>query len=246
MKKLISEWKKGWRLLFSDDPISFYTFFTIIFAESSYLLAFKPLEISVLFGTILIGYVTNVALSSIAKLWLQDTQAEPLYTILYVLTFIILFTMGCFINIYICIIITIIPIVITALWIRLREYQRNILTYVKTDDTIDRILDYFVDEEVHNNKIILKQILYRFFQIVLVFLPFVIFAIFFKLSSIVPHFLENIALVAYVIFMPFIALLEQYVAQYNIFEMAYMTRRKAKKEQTEILKLQGNIKSEET
>ena len=230
MEKLISKWKQGWRLLYSDDPISFYTFFTIIFAECSYLWNFQPIFVSVPFNAILIGYVINVLLSTLSKELFRGTKKEVVFTVVYLLTFVILFTMGCFVNIFINIIITAIPFGITALWIRFREYQRNMLTYTKTDVTVSKLIYYFAKIKVYVNKVTLKQTLYIMSQVVVIFLPFVVFAISFKLLPIVPSFLENIALVLYVILVPFIAVLEQEVAKYNIFEMAYMTTWKKEKE----------------
>lgn len=230
MEKLISKWKQGWRLLYSDDPVSFYTFFTIIFAECSYFWAFQPAEFSVLFNVVLIGYVINVLLSALGKGLFKGTPAEVLFTILYIVTFIILFAMGCCINIFISIIITVIPFGITALWIRFREYQRNMLTYVKTDKAVDKLLLYLKKIKMPVDKSILKQTMYIMSQVIVIFLPFIIFAILLKFLPLVTQWIKNIALVGYVIFIPVMALLEEELSTYNIFEMAYIIAwRKEKK-----------------
>ena len=141
--------------------------------------------------------------------------------------------MGCCINIFISIIITVIPFGITALWIRFREYQRNMLTYVKTDETVDKLLLCLKKIKMPVDKSILKQTMYIMSQVVVIFLPLIIFAIFFKFIPIATPLVKNIALVGYVIFIPVMALLEEELSTYNIFEMAYIIawRKEKKKEE---------------
>lgn len=225
MKNLISTWKKGWQLLYSDVQISFYTFFTIIFAESSYFWAFQPVSISIPFNAVLMGYVINVLLSALGKGLYRETKKEVLLTINYLLIFIILFIIGCFVNIFISIIITIIPFGMTALWIRFREYQKNMLTYAKTDKIVEEILKWLRKIGIKLDKLAFKKTLYIMSQLLLICIPFIIFAIFFKFIPIGTLLAKNIVLIIYLIIIPFISLLEEKLSTYNIFEIAYVYRR---------------------
>lgn len=222
MKHLISTWKKGWQLLYSDEQISFYTFFTIIFAESSYFWDSQPVTISIPFNAVLMGYIINVLLSALGKALYKKTKKEVLITIIYLLTFIILFMIGCFVNIFISIIITIIPFGMTALWIRFREYQKNMLTYAKIDKFVEKILKRLTKIGFELDKLAFKKTLYILSQLLFISIPFIIFAIFFKFIPIGTLLIKNIVLIIYLIIIPFISLLEKELSTYNIFELAYI------------------------
>ena len=116
MKNLVNNWKAGLVYLFTDDLISFYAFFTIIFSECAYLRFFTTQKME-LFTIILIGYIGY---------W-EGTWLEVVFTILYSIVFVILFIIGCCINVKISIILTIIPLIITAILIKIREYSCSIL-----------------------------------------------------------------------------------------------------------------------
>lgn len=127
MKNLINHWKEGLSYLFSDDLISFYTFFTIIFAECVYLRIFYSNSIVIQFTIILLGYVVNIIVCAWFKGYWEVTKVEVVFTIIYSIVFITLFIIGCFINIKISIIMTIIPLIITAISIVLREGNYTVL-----------------------------------------------------------------------------------------------------------------------
>ena len=99
MKNLINHWKKGLCYLFADDLISFYTFFTIIFAECVYLRVLYSTPIIVPFTIILIGYVVNVIVCALFKSILEKPRIEAVFTVIYPIVFIILFIIGCSINV---------------------------------------------------------------------------------------------------------------------------------------------------
>ena len=60
MKKLIENWNNGLHYLITDDLISFYTFFTIILAECSYLLSFHEFADAIPITIILLGYLLGL------------------------------------------------------------------------------------------------------------------------------------------------------------------------------------------
>ena len=126
MKNLVNNWKTGLVYLFTDDLISFYSFFTIIFSECAYLRFFTNQKME-LFTIILIGYIVNVIVCAFFKGYWEGTWLEVVFTILYSIVFVILFIIGCCINVKISIILTIIPLIITAILIKIREYSCSIL-----------------------------------------------------------------------------------------------------------------------
>ena len=115
MKKLKSIWKEGLAYLRGDELISFYTFFTIIFAECAFLRVFYESSIIIPFTIIFIGYIVNITLCAWLKGLSEGTKLEILFVVLYIVAFILLFVVGCFINIKISIIMTVIPIIVTAI-----------------------------------------------------------------------------------------------------------------------------------
>ena len=125
MKNLIDSWKKGLFCLFTDDLTSFYSFFTIIFSECVFLRIFAIQKME-LFTIILIGYIADVLVCAFFKGIFEDTWIEVLFTILYSIVFVILFIIGCCSNVKISIILTIIPLIITAILIKVREYSCSI------------------------------------------------------------------------------------------------------------------------
>ncbi len=127
MKNLINHWKEGLCYLFSDDLTSFYTFFTIIFAECVYLRIFYTTPIIIPFTIILIGYVVNVIVCALFKGGWEGTRIEVVFTIIYSIVFVILFIIGCFINVKLSIIMTIIPLIVTAILIGIRESRCTLL-----------------------------------------------------------------------------------------------------------------------
>lgn len=121
MKNLINNWLSGLSYLLSDDLISFYTFFTIIFAECVYLRIFYTASIVVPFTIILLGYIVNVIVCALFKDAFERTRIGVVFTIVYLVVFATLFIIGCFINVKIAIITTVIPLIITAIAINIRE-----------------------------------------------------------------------------------------------------------------------------
>lgn len=129
MRKLKKIWWEGFYYLLDnyydcDDVISFYTFFTIIFTQCAFLLGFFSTSISLPFTLILLGYVANVLILGKFKKNCEFTKLEMIFARLYILTFVILFLIGCFINIKLSIIVTILPFSITILEIRLVNKYR--------------------------------------------------------------------------------------------------------------------------
>lgn len=210
MKHIASMWQVGWLYLFGDDLISFYTFFTIIFAECAYIRAFYPGNIANAFTFVLIGYVVNVIICTILKGFYEGENIELLFSISYVIAFCFLLVIGCFINAMLSIILTIIPLIITALWIVIREQQNTL--YLWYDDKLI----------LHINKVFENKILYVLSQLLLVGGPFIAFTICLAMIPGLSLALKIVIPVIYLLIMPLIAFFEDESSARNIFELIFL------------------------
>lgn len=131
MKSLMQHWKEGLSYLFSDENlISFYTFFTVILAECVYLRSVYANSIVMPFVIIFLGYILNILVCAWLKGNWEGTRLEVVFTIIYCIVFIMLFIIGCFINMKVSIIMTAIPLMVTAIAIGIREKFCNILAQI--------------------------------------------------------------------------------------------------------------------
>lgn len=211
MKNLIGNWLEGLSYLINDDLISFYTFFTVIFAECSYLWAFHESTVAIPITVILLGYMLNVIIFACLKGFTEGTKLEKVFSILYVSVFVTLFVIGCFFNWAISTITTVILLGVTALGIIIKNYT-NTSTFIYFPKVKPKIvcLISFVN-----------KFLYVASQIIIIGGPFVVFWIFFVKISFLPIALKVIIPLLYLIFSPLIAFFEDNSATCNIFELAY-------------------------
>ncbi len=192
IENLLDNWAGGLIYLITDDLISFYTFFTVILAECSYLWAFYEFEIASPITFILLGYILNVIVFARLKGNAEGTKLEKAFSTLYVAVFVTFFILGCCFNWAIIIIATAISFGVTALWIVIRKYP---------------LFD--------------NRIFWILTQIIVIGTPFVAFVIFYTKIPFLPTALKVIIPVLYLIFSPLIAYFEDDTAASNIFELAY-------------------------
>lgn len=209
MVDLIESWIDGLGYLIADDLISFYTFFTVILAECSYLWGFHEVSIAIPFTIILLGYMINVIVFAFLKGRSEGTKLEKLFSILYVIVFVMLFIIGCIFNWCICIITTVIPLAITALWIAIRNIQDTFIRIPKISPKSDHLISVF------------NKFFYVTSQIIIIGGPFVIFTIFFAKLTFIPILLKVIIPALYLVICPFIAYFEDASATCNVFGLAY-------------------------
>lgn len=215
MKNLIENCRKNWieglRYLIVDKHISFYTFFTVILAECSYLWAFYEFAVAVPITVILLGYMLNVIVFARLKGNTEGTKLEKVFSILYVGVFVTLFVIGCFFNWALSIITTAIILGVTALWIVIRNYQTPFYYLPEDLPKIARLIN-----EVFSNKIF-----WILSQIIIIGGPFIVLVIFFFKIPFIPIVIKVIIPLLYLIFSPLIAHFEDDSAACNIFELAY-------------------------
>ncbi|MGN1298856.1 MAG: hypothetical protein ACI4UE_02590 [Candidatus Scatovivens sp.] len=203
MKKIVEFWKRGITWLITDDLISFYTYFTIIFAECAYLWSHFSASVAIPFTIILLAYVLNVIVFAWLKGNWEGTRKELIFSILYVIIFIGLFIIGCIYKTSISIILTIIPLVITFIWIQLRTFQDTINISRSTD------------------KLFSNKFFYILSQVIVIGCPYIVFVIFIAMIPTFPIILKVLIPIIYLPCIPLISLFEDETASCNIFEIAY-------------------------
>lgn len=209
MKKIFESWLGvTFNYLISDDLISFYAFFTTIFAECAYLWAFQPKQIACVFTVLLLLNIVNVLVFAGLKGWYEGCKQEVAVARWYVVCFVIIFIIGCFINFWLNLILVAIAFCVTFLWINIRGYQDT--CYVGFDGIVGALGNLF------NNKVF-----WTISQIIVLGAPYVVFTWMLALIPGFPIFLKVIIPILYFIFAPFIALIEDEMVAQNIFEIAY-------------------------
>lgn len=198
-KNYFNTWKEGFSYLLSDDLISFYSFFTIIFAECIYLKVFcSNSSVAIPLIIVLLSYIVNIIVSS----WLignyEFTDKVKKYSIIYLIVFVLLFIIGCFINIKLNVIITIIPLAFTKLATIIRDFQDT--EYIVLPDLITI------------NLLIISEI-------IVVVIPFFTLILSIVNIPMLPIWLKVTLILLYFVFMPFISYLEDVLASKNIFEL---------------------------
>lgn len=213
MKDLFESWMDGLGCLIDDDLISFYTFFTLVLTEISYLFAFQPLEVAKPLSLIFFGYMLNVIICAVVKGNFEGTKLELICSIMYVITFVVLFIIGCIINLKITLICTIILFTITALWIAIRDHQDSVYAY-KGQTTREKLA-------LKINSLFRNKVFWVISQIIVIGAPFIAFIVMFANISAIPTVLKIIIPIVYVILAPVIAFFEDASACCTIFELAY-------------------------
>ena len=209
MKNLTYAWKSGLSYLFTDDLISFYTFFTIILSEIAFLWAFTPEPYAIPFTFILSGYILNTTISAFIQGMWEAAPIQKVFSVIYILIFAGLLLTGCFFNITISILTFIIPIIITALWIGIRVFQDT-----EFGNKPAKLIEFI--SKLFNNKIF-----YVFSQIVVVGGPVILLTIFIVFIPMLPIAFKIIIPIIYCLIIPLIVALEDETAACNIFELAY-------------------------
>jgi len=209
MKKFLKNWKGiAINYLISDDLISFYTFFTVIFAECAYLWAFQPSSVAIRLTIVLLAYIANVIVFAWLKGWYEGNREEPIIARLYVVNFIFIFVIGCFINFWINLVLTAIAFGVTFLWINIRTFQdTQLMGWRGIVGAISKLFN--------------NVVFWLISQIVVLGLPFAAFTWMLALIPGLPLWIKIVIPIIYFVIAPFIALLEDEMVAQNIFEIAY-------------------------
>jgi len=209
MKRFFENWKEiAVDYLIADDLISFYTFFTVIFASCAYLWAFQPSSVAIGLTIVLLAYIVNVIVFAWLKGWYEGNREEPIIARLYVANFLIIFLIGCFINFWLNLILTLIAFCVTLLWINIRTFQdTQFMGYSGIVGAIGKLFN--------------NGLFWVISQIIVLGLPFAIFTWMLALIPGLSLWIKFVIPIIYLLIAPFIALLEDEMVAQNIFEIAY-------------------------
>lgn len=208
MKGCIRIWKTGLEFLLFDDLISFYAYFTTIFAEIAYLWAFSS-NIALSFTILLSLCIVNVCVCSYLKGEWEGTVIELVVAIVYLLVFLIISIIGVFINCWGSMILIFFPAIISALWILFRSYQDSTPIGFKENSIRVKIF-----------RLLKNKIIYVISHIIILGLPIIIFTVFLAMTNL-PLVLKIIIPIVYMLISPLIAYMEDDFSACNIFEIAY-------------------------
>lgn len=209
MKKFFENWKEiAVNYLIEDDLISFYTFFTVIFAQCAYLWAFQSKSVAIGLTIVYLAYIANILVFAWLKGCYEGERKEPIIAKLYVVVFALIFIIGCFINFWLNLVLTAVAFGVTFLWINLRTFQDTQLMGIS--GVVGAISKLF------NNKVF-----WVISQILVLGLPFATFTWMLALISGLALWIKVAIPIIYFVIAPFIALLEDEIVAENIFEIAY-------------------------
>ena len=210
MREIFETWKEGVSYLIGDELISFYAFFTVIVAECAYVWTFEITSTAVWLTVILLAYIANVLVFAWLKGFYEGTKQETLIGRFYVVNFIILFIIGCVVNIWLNIVLTLIAFAVMLLWINIRIFQ--VTCFVGYTGIVESISNFFRNGTVW----IISQIL-------VIGLPYATFTWLLALIPEMPLLLKIGIPIVYFICIPFISYIEDNTAACNIFEIAHET-----------------------
>ena len=209
---MLESWFEGWTYLFNDDLVSYYSFFTAIFAEIAFLWGFG-VEGAMLYTILLLGCIANVLFVAFMKgCWFCETkERQQLLSRLYCAIYLFLIITGCLNSIKLTFALFVIPVAWTGFSIWLRGYQNSVFGpgFSKKEHVM-----YVI------SKIIQIPIILFFSGVLLLLAP----------VGLVTYFVAHIEMaliwkivlpVMVVIFAPFWAYIEDSWATQNIFELAY-------------------------
>ena len=203
---MLGTWLDGFSVLVDDDLISFYTYFTMVFAEIAFLWSFFP-NIALPFTILLILSCIGILVTSYLKSSYESTEKDVPITLGYRIPFVILCGIGCFFNWFASIVLFSIPLLITGIWIVIRNFQDTIFCY-DTGKLITAI-----------SKMFQNKVFWVISQIVVVGLPISLLAVGICTTSL-PVWAKVILIVVYAAIAPFIALLEHDMMGGDVFELA--------------------------
>lgn len=211
----MKSYKMAWEMI-GYDSISFYVFFTTIFAEIAYLFTFQSINIAITGTVILAIYLANIIICGYIQGLYEGNWPDVFVTIAYDLIFIATFVIGCMVNLKLCAIITVIPLIITIIAI-LMTWTDSIIDLLKRYKKLAKWI-----KKIENIYIIQRTgILDVPNSFIAVGVSFIIFAVMFSMVPQISVCTKVTVLILYFIFAPYFAYLEDIYATRNIFEMAY-------------------------
>ncbi len=124
---MFESWFEGLAYLLSDNLVSYYSFFTAIFAEIAFLWGFG-VEGAMLYTILLVACIVNVLFVAFLKgSWFCETkERQQFLSRLYCGIYLLLFITGCLNSIKFTFALFVIPVVWTGFSVWLRGYQNSV------------------------------------------------------------------------------------------------------------------------
>ena len=201
---MLGTWLDGFSVLVDDDLISFYTYFTMVFAEIAFLWSFFP-DIALPFTILLLLSCINIVVTSYLKSSYESTEKDVPITLGYRISFVVLCGIGCFFNWFASIVLFAIPLIITGLWIVIRNFQDTVFGHGVLITAISKMFQ--------------NKVFWVISQIVVVGLPISLLAAGICTTAL-PVWAKVILIIVYAAITPFIALLEDEMMGGDVFELA--------------------------
>ena len=208
---MIDNWFEGWAYLLSDDLVSYYSYFTAIFAEIALLWGFGVEDVMI-YTILLLGCIVNVLFTAWFKgSWFCEKEGKQWSIgISYCVIYLILLVTGCVINVKTAFILFVVPLAWTGFVIWLRGYQNSAFGF----GFPERV--YKISAFIQNPVVLVLS------QILLMGLP--IIALGYGVAQIDMSIGYKIAItVLSIILAPLWAYIEDSWATQNIFELVYET-----------------------
>lgn len=206
---MLEAWSEGWAYLCSDDLVSYYSFFTVIFAEIAFLWGFG-VENALIFSILLAGCIVNVLFTAFLKgSWVCENKfCQRVSSIIYVMIYAVLLVVGLTINAKLTYIMFAVPFLWTGLAVWLRGYQNSCF-----GPGFSKVV-YAISNFIQKPIVLISS------QIILLGLPLIFLGYFISQIEI-SLALKFILVVGSVLIAPIWAYVEDSWATKNIFELIY-------------------------
>ena len=211
MKRIV-EWlgvalEDGLDFVIYEDLISFYAYFSTVFAEIAILWAFFP-TVSLTFTILLLSCVMTVLVCSFYKGRYMGEMTELFIAIEYVFALAVIFINGLVINWLFALILFTLPFIVSAIWVAIRRLQNIELT----EDEPKIII--FIHDMFENS------IIWTISQIILIGVPFLVFS-WAVAQNRLPSGTTFVLIMMFIFFIPITSYLEDELGAQNVFEIAY-------------------------
>lgn len=193
-------------LLLEDDLISYFAYFTTILIEIAFLWAFG-VPSAFFFTVLLIFCIMNVFVASFWKARVGGSSGEIIQGIAFVAVIVILFLIGCKEDIVTSLLLFGLPLIVTKLWIIIREFQNTAFVGYDPNGLTMKI-----------SKIFQNPLFLGFSYLITIGLPFILLVVFTAMTPLALH-LKIILPIIYILISPFIACIEDDIATCSIFEL---------------------------
>lgn len=206
MKNFLYNYFGGLELLLSDDLISYFAYFTTILIQIAFLWAFE-ISNALFFTILLLICIVNVFIAAFWKSYVEGSKAEIIQSVAFPSAIVALFIVGCKANFVTSLLLFSIPLVVTRLWIIIREFQNTEFLGYNPESMTMKISKLF-----HN------KFVYILSYVITMIVPIGLLILFTAMTAL-PTYLKILLPLLYILISPYIGLMEDEIATCSIFEL---------------------------